>query len=92
MTKSIAHRKDKLIQKIVAINSEAEIDEIEKSIQLVKLKATHRDVFKPMRKTITVDELVKQQNFKGIDRARFDKLVEALDIQEPIEKLLAMLD
>lgn len=92
MTKSIEHRKEKLIQEIVAINSEEEINEVEKSIKQAKLRATNHNIFKPMRKTISVDELVKEQNFKGIDRAKFDKLIEALDIQEPLEELLAMLD
>ena len=92
MTKNIDNRKVLLIQEIAAINSELEIDEIEKAIQLLKLKAEHGKVFRGIRKTISVGELKKEQNYLGIDRAEFDELVEELDIQEPFEELLLMLD
>jgi len=92
MTKNIDNRKAKLIQEITAINSELEIDELEKTLNLLKLKAKHGRIFNPVRKTITVEELKKEQNYQGIDRAEFDKLVEELDIQESFEELLQMLD
>jgi len=92
MTKDIDNRKVKLIQEIVELNSEHELDELEKSIKMLKLKSKHGDIFKKMRKTISVDELVREQNYKGIDRVEFDKLVGELDIQESFEELLSMLD
>jgi len=52
MTKNIAHRKEKLIQEIIAINSEVEINEIEKSIQLAKMRSANQNIFKPMQKII----------------------------------------
>ena len=45
-------------------------------------------IVKPMRKTMTVEDLIKEQNYKGFDRARFDKLIDELDIQDPIDELL----
>jgi len=92
MTKNIDNRKVKLIQEIAAINSELEIDELEKAVELLKLKSKHGNVFKGIRKNISVEELKKEQNYTGIDRAEFDELVEELDIQEPFEELLLMLD
>ena len=81
-----------MIQEISAIKSELEIDELEKTLNLLKLKSKHGKIFKTTRKTISVEELKREQNYKGIDRAEFDKLVEELDIQEPFEELLQMLD
>ena len=45
-------------------------------------------IIKPMRKSMTVEDLIKEQNYKGFDRARFDKLIDELDIQDPIDELL----
>jgi len=92
MTRNIDNRKVKLIQEIAAINSELEINEIEKAVNLLKLRSKHGDVFKGIRKTISTKELMKEQNYQGIDRAAFDELVDELDIQEPFEELLLMLD
>ena len=47
-------------------------------------------VVKPVREKITVEDLIQKQNYKGFDRAAFDKLVTELDIQDPIEELLAL--
>jgi len=92
MTKNIDNRKVKLIQEIAAISSELEINEIEKVLNLLKLKSKHGEVFKGLRKSISVEELTKEQNFQGIDRVAFDELVDELDIKESFEELLLMLD
>ena len=92
MTKNIDNRKVKLIQEIAAINSELEINELEKAVNLLKLKSKHGNIFRSIRKTISVEELKKEQNYAGIDRVEFDGLVDELDIQEPFEELLLMLD
>ena len=46
---------------------------------------------KPMKEKFDFDEIVKEQGYKGPDRARFAKIVRELDIREPIEELLATL-
>jgi hypothetical protein len=47
-------------------------------------------VIKPIREKITLVDLIREQNYKGFDRLAFDKLVKELDIQDPIEELLAL--
>lgn len=47
-------------------------------------------ITKPMRETLTVEDLIKEQNYKGFDRQGFDKLIAELDVQDPIEELLAL--
>lgn len=53
--------------------------------------AMSNDAIKPLRENITLDELLKEQNFKGFDREGMDKLIAKIDVQEPLEELLAML-
>ena len=45
-----------------------------------------------MRDTISVEQLRKEQNYKGIDKQELDNLIDAINIEEPYEDLLSMLD
>ncbi len=92
MTQSINNKRIKLISEIESINSETDLDAIKKYIQLLKLIKEHGDIFKGIRKDISIAELKEEQNFTNFDRTEFDKLIAELDIQEPIEELLLMLD
>lgn len=92
MTKNIDTRKIKLIEKIASINSIEDIENIDKFLRLLNLDKEHKELFKEMRKGIDVETLKKEQNFKNIDRTKFNKLVEELDIQESLEELLEKLD
>lgn len=92
MTKNIDSLKIKLIEEITSITSKEELDHLVKYIKLTRLSGLHGNIFKGTRKSINVDELKKEQNYKGINRDEFDKLVAELNIEEPIEELLAMLD
>lgn len=46
---------------------------------------------KPMRKKLSIEELKKEQNFKPINKKAFFKKLDALEIEEPIEDLIAMI-
>lgn len=46
---------------------------------------------KPMRKHQSIEDMIAEQNYKGMDLERMDERIERLDIQEPIETLLAQL-
>lgn len=46
---------------------------------------------RPIRENITVEELMAEQHFTVFDREGFDRLAQKIDIQEPIEVLLAQL-
>ena len=50
-----------------------------------------RAVIKPMRKHVTAEQLMKEQNYTGTNWDRVHKLVDDLAIEEPIELLLAQL-
>ena len=93
MTKNIDTKKIKLIEEITSIKSEKELDQLVRYIKLSRLNDLHGEaMFKGIRKSISVDELKREQNYKGINRGEFDKLVEELNIEESIEELLSMLD
>ena len=46
---------------------------------------------KPMREKLDIEQLKKEQNFKPIDKAEFFQKIDELNIEEPLEDLLAMI-
>lgn len=46
---------------------------------------------KPIKSTITIEELIKEQNYQGTDWNKLNAIAEGMAIQEPIEVLLAQL-
>ena len=64
-----------------------------KEVEMVLKKSSSLEecIFKPMRKTITLDELVKEQNYKPIAAEAFFKEVEDINLNEDINELLEML-
>lgn len=49
-------------------------------------------VIQPTRETITVDDLVSEQDYKPISAESFFALAEEVGIEESVEELLAQLD
>jgi hypothetical protein len=83
-------RKYKLISQITSLKDEAEIARLEVVFKnLTAGDELLQKLAKPMRKHLKVEELVKEQGFKGVDRKKFDALIAKIDVQEPIEELLA---
>lgn len=44
-----------------------------------------------MKEKLDIDELIKEQNYQGADKAFIDGLVEEVELEGSIEKLLGML-
>jgi transcriptional regulator of NAD metabolism len=100
---NIESRKIELIAFIALLQQEEAINAIEKIVQQYKfygktepnlhiVSESDVEYFKrPIRESITVDDLVREQNWKPIDEAKMDALVKKMDIQEPIELLMAQL-
>jgi len=91
MTQNLDRKKVELITAITTMSPD-ELNDLEKYVKIRQLSKEHGHIFNNMRKTISVEELKTAQNYQGFDREKFDELVAELDIQEPIEDLLAMLD
>ena len=94
-TQTLDTLKVNLIVKITHLDDEKSLRKIETAIDEVKSQPTKKQLemlnkmAKPMREKLDIEELIKEQNWKPIDRHKFDQLVAELDIQEPIEQLIA---
>lgn len=89
---NIEVRKYYLIEEIMRVTDEEVLSKFEEI-----LKDYHQNLdsikylIRPMRKKTDIDQLVEEQGYKGIDKAKIDQLVEEIGIEEPIEDLLEML-
>lgn len=90
MTKNLERRKYKLIQEIISMDDEAAIARIEGQIEAIqKEDNTWHAAIKPMRKTITLEEMKEEQQYIPLDEKTFFELAEKTGIEESIEELLA---
>lgn len=93
MTKNLDSRKYKLIQEIIQMDDEDSITRIEDQIEAIQKKDNiWHAAIKPMRKTITLEEMKEEQHYTPLDEKIFFELAERVRIEESIEELLAMLD
>jgi hypothetical protein len=83
--------KYELFAKIVSIQNEADLQRVKEMLEsLSKDNDLLYRIVKPVREKITIEDMIKEQDYKGFDRKAFDKLVVEMDIQDPIEELLAL--
>jgi hypothetical protein len=83
--------KYELFAKIVSIQNEADLQRVREMLEsLSKDNDLLYRIVKPVREKITIEDMIKEQDYKGFDRKAFDKLVNEMDIQDPIEELLAL--
>lgn len=92
MTKDLDSRKYKLIQEIMKLDDEEALAKLEEEVEAIQQEEVFWRAIKPLRKSITVEQMIKEQNYKPIERDEFFKMVDELEIEESIEELLAMLD
>lgn len=93
MTKNLDTRKYKLIQEIIKIEEESSIAKIENQVKAIEEENNiWQTVIKPMRKTISLQQMKQEQNYKPLDAKTFFELAEKVGVEESIEELLAMLD
>ena len=82
-------RKKVIISKIQQVKDELLLQQIEADLnRTLETSDALNTVIKPLRPNINVDEMVEEQNYSGINRADFDKLINELDIQEDLVELL----
>jgi len=81
-------RRYRLMEIIRKLEDEALFEEVENKLQ----DKAFMESVKPLRKSISIEELKREQNYKPINKEEFFRKVEELDIEEPLEDLLAMLD
>lgn len=88
-------RKANLIVRISRLDKEESVEQVEAVVSIVESLPSVsqleilRKIAKPMREKLNIGDLIKEQDWKPIDREEFDRLVKEIDIQEPIEQLIA---
>lgn len=87
---NIQNWKNQLIEKLFFTKDAAVLKEAETVLK--KTDSLKSRICKPMRKTITVEELVIEQNYQPITAEAFFKEVDEIDLNENIDELLEMLD
>lgn len=94
-TKTLDRRKIELIVQITNLDNEEAVRQVENFVGFLNQQPTAeqlemiKKVAKPIRKKLNVADLIREQNWKPIDREEFDRLIKEIDIQEPLEQLLA---
>lgn len=93
MTKNLDEKKYQLIQEIIKIEKETLLLKIEHDIkEAQKQTEIWSKIISPVKKTITLEEMTREQNYKPITKEEFFKLTADLNIEESLEDLLAQLN
>lgn len=82
--------KNELMTQIKSIQNEETLQAVGEMLKSLSTEHLIYQITKPMRATLPLEDLIKEQNYKGFDRAGFNKLIAELDVQDPIEELLAL--
>lgn len=93
MGEMINEKKIRLASWILALEDEAYLDYLEKILSAfpVEKNGIWQETVKPIREHQSIEDMVREQNYKGFDREVFDKSIKEMDVQEPIEELLKSL-
>lgn len=82
--------RSEIMRQIKNIQNEGTLQAVGEMLKALSTEHLVYHITKPMRETLTVEDLIKEQNYKGFDRQGFDKLIAELDIQDPVEELLVL--
>jgi hypothetical protein len=94
---SAVSRKLEVIDKIIRLQNEAILEEIEALLRVVEQQMARievdplKNLVKPISKTLDIEALKRAKGYKGVNRPRFNRLIKELNITEPIELLLNQL-
>jgi hypothetical protein len=98
---NIENRKMELISFIITLQQEEAVAAFERIVPSLRKTVKSKEeapkkedlthFSRPIRDNITIEELKQEQQFTVFDRKGFDQIVKKMDIQEPIEELLAQL-
>ena len=82
-----------LIELIMEVSDEELLDAIrEEALQLIQRAEKKPDPFdavKPIRENVSLEQLMEEQNYKPIDYNTFRSLAEKVELDDPIDDLLA---
>lgn len=89
-------KKYKLIQMIMSVEDEELLSSIEHTLAQAQEQpqsqvASFWDAVKPIRKDVSFEQLLAEQNYQPMTYEEFRTKADEVDMQEPIEELLALL-
>lgn len=96
MELNIESTKLRLIELIMSINDNSALVELEKkvhevSVDLIEETPDVNLAIKGIRSNVSLEEIDKEQNYHPVSYEKFRKDADKLELDEPIEELLAML-
>ena len=92
MTQHLDDRKKRIIRDIMKMNDESSLEAIENQLAQQPSFVLREKILRPARATISLEEMIQEQNYHPIEREDFFELAAAVGIEESIEELLAQLD
>ncbi len=95
MTQALVDRKYRMIAEIIKLEDEALLAVLEDKLWLastVTAEEAWEQAMVPLRKTLTVADMVSEQGYEPITADTFFEWTSELDIEESPEELLAALD
>ncbi|MFN0035345.1 MAG: hypothetical protein ACKVUS_09765 [Saprospiraceae bacterium] len=88
----LAERKLELIQEVSQIRDEQDFAQLENLLRQIRERQEGLMKYrKPLPKKFDPEAVKRRKGFKGQDRETFMHLVREINVQEPVEDLLAML-
>ena len=89
---AIDAKRQQTLKRVSDISDDGLLDTINKIIDDYQLAGANLErLAKPMRKTLDIEQLKTEQNYQGFNRSTTDRLIEEINLQEPLEELLAMI-
>ena len=90
---NIQTKKLNIIELIISINDDSLLDALEKEalglIEYANKKPDILEATKPIQENVTLDQMVKEQNTQSMDAETFFSLASEVELNEPIDDLLA---
>ncbi|MEQ1745904.1 MAG: hypothetical protein ABMA02_10785 [Saprospiraceae bacterium] len=88
----IAERKLELIQEVSQMQDEQDLNQLETTLRTIRGRQERLSKYrKPILKKFDPEAVKRRHQFKGQDKEAFMQLVRKINVQEPLEELLAML-
>jgi len=85
-------RKKRVIKQIASLSDESIFMQIEVLLNQVSDDVAFIQKYvRPIRKKTDVNALIKQKNYKGIDKMKLQQITQSIDIPQSTDELLAML-
>ena len=87
-------KRNQIIDLINRIRNEDLLSKVEEFVITVS-KQKQKDIFqsltRPMKNTLQLEDMMVEQNFKGADKQRIDKIIKEINIEQSTDELLAMI-